>query len=300
MTRMSVKHSSIQLHPVAVIYRAINLVAGVAPGLRPWLRTALVRAVYSTINSRLKNEDSAFMNYGYVPLDSNRIALKLDPEDESDRLSIQLYSRVTGAWNLRSKDVLEVGCGRGGGASFIARYLHPASVTGVDISARAVRYCRRRHPISRLTFLRGEAEHLPVPSSSFDVVVNIESSHTYPSFERFLSEVARVLRPNGGFLFADFRGREEVERVRELLKERFTIVAEEFITANVVRALELDSDRRKLLIQKRAPRFLHKGLHHFGAVNGSPNFDALASGAFQYVRFVLQKRYGVDEGECSS
>ncbi|HEY2845936.1 MAG TPA: hypothetical protein VGJ09_19905, partial [Bryobacteraceae bacterium] len=72
------------------------------------------------------------------------------------------------------------------------------------------------------------------------------------------------------------------------LKERFTIVEEEFITANVIRALELDSDRKSRLIQKRAPRFLHRALQAFASVNGSPTFDAFACGALQYVRFVLQ------------
>lgn len=272
-----------------IAQRLSTLLLAVAPGLRPRFQTALIRVVYWGIGVMLKSEDSAFLNYGYVPLDSNTTGLKLDPDDEVYRFSIQLYSRVAGAWDLRGKDVLEIGCGRGGGASFIARYLHPASLTGVDLSARAVRYCRRSHRIERLTFLRGEAEHLPLPSNSFDAVVNVESSHCYPSFERFLGEVARLLRPNGVFLFADFRPREEVARVREQLKERFTIVEEEVITANVTRALELDSDRRNLVIKKRAPRFLHSGAQLIAGVNGSPMSDAFASGVRQYVRFVLQK-----------
>jgi SAM-dependent methyltransferase len=224
-----------------------------------------------------------------VSLESDATGLKLDPEDEPDRLSIQLYYRVVGARDLRGKRVLEVGCGRGGGASFVARYLHPAALTGVDLSARAVRYCQRKHPGELLTFLRGDAEHLPLPSNSFDAVVNVESSHCYPSFDGFLGEVARVLRPQGNFLFADLVPSDKVERVRGQLKERFTIQEEESVTANVVRALELDSNRRNLFIQKRAPQFLHKGLQAFAGVKGSPIFDALASGTCQYLRFVLQK-----------
>jgi ubiquinone/menaquinone biosynthesis C-methylase UbiE len=285
---MDVKYR-FQLRPVAVIERLIVLVSAVAPGLRPRLHTASVRALYSTISFLLNNDDSAFLNYGYAPIDGDTVGLKLEADDEADRLAIQLYSRVAGSGDLRGKDVLEIGCGRGGGASFIARYLQCASVTGIDLSARAVRYCQRRHCIENLTFLRGEAEHLPLPSNSYDAVVNVESSHCYPSFERFLREVARVLRPNGVFLFADFRRREEFARVREQLQERFTIVEEEIITSNVVDALELYSDQRSRLVQKRAPRFLHKGLQIFSGVNGSPIFNALASGAFEYIRFVMQK-----------
>ncbi|MBV8903617.1 MAG: class I SAM-dependent methyltransferase [Acidobacteriia bacterium] len=275
--------------PNYVIARLIARVSSVAPGFRSRFQTAVIRAAYSTISVLLKVDDLPFLNYGYVPLDGSHMGgLKLNPEDERDRFSIQLYYRVAGGRDLRGKDVLEIGCGRGGGSSFIARYLHPASLTGVDLSDRAVRYCRRRHRVDGLKFLRGDAEHLPLPSHSFDAVVNVESSHCYPSFERFLDEVVRVLRPGGLFLFADLRPREEIARLREQLSKRFTVVEEEIITPNVVRALELDSDRRRLLIEKRAPRFLHRALETFASVNGTPTFSAFASGGLQYVRFVLQ------------
>ena len=46
-------------------------------------------------------------------------------------------------------------------------------------------------------FVHGDAEKLPFPDRSFDAVINIESSASYPHFSRFLAEVARVLRPAG-------------------------------------------------------------------------------------------------------
>ncbi len=42
-------------------------------------------------------------------------------------------------------------------------------------------------------------------------MINIESSHCYGSMTRFLSEVSRVLRPNGYLLLADLRGTDGVE-----------------------------------------------------------------------------------------
>ena len=276
--------------PKGIVHRAILFADRVAPSLRPKFQTAIIRTFYSGLSVVLKSEDAAFLNYGYAPLDDDAMGLKLDPVDVPDRYSIQLYLRVAGAMDLRGKDVLEVGCGRGGGASFIARYLGPASMIGVDISERAVRFCRRRHPGERLKFERGEAERLPFPSASFDAVVNVESSHCYPSFEGFVDEVARVLRPNGAFLIADLRPREDIASMRNGLARRFTIVEEELITANVVHALDLDSDRRTRLIQRRTPKFLHKSLASFASVSGTPMFDAFAAGSLQYVRFVLQKQ----------
>ena len=55
-----------------------------------------------------------------------------------------------------------------------------------------------------------DSEDLPFPDDSFDAVINIESSHTYPNFSRFLAEVARVLRPGGHFLYTDVRNTPDI------------------------------------------------------------------------------------------
>ena len=53
--------------------------------------------------------------------------------------------------------------------------------------------------------MHGDAENLPFPDESSDAVVNVEASHIYPHFERFLAQVTRVLRRGSHFLYADFR-----------------------------------------------------------------------------------------------
>lgn len=214
----------------------------------------------------------------------------LNPEDELNRYSIQLYARVVGKCDLREKDVLEIGCGRGGGASFVARYFHPASLRGIDLSGKAVQHCRRVHQVERLSFLQGDAGNLPLPSNSVHAVLNVESSHCYPSFDRFLDEVHRVLRPGGHFLFADIRAAKDVAEMRQQLAARFTISEEEVLTPGVVLALELDSERRSAFIQQRAPRFLQSAFNALAGVNGSPTFELLSSRAVEYVRFVCVRK----------
>ena len=296
MVNMGDSPGPMQIRPAAAGQRAIDFISGFVPRLKPLLQTQLIRAIYSGVSILLKNEDTAFLNYGYSSLAGEPNALQLQPDDQPNRLSIELYNRVVGARDLRGRDVLEVGCGRGGGASFVARYHGPASVVGVDLSKRAVRYCRRRHRDPRLTFLRGDAERLEFTPDSFDVVVNVESSHTYPSFEGFLDEVARVLRPNGFLLYADFRPHDGVALMREQLARRFDICEEEEITENVVRALERDSHNRRELIQKRAPAFLQEALQAFAGVKGSRTFQLFARSELRYLRFVLRSRKIGDEG----
>src|SRR5437867_6117981 len=99
-----------------------------------------------------KLSDWRFMNYGYASLDPSDEAVLLAPDDEPDRYSIQLYHRVASAVALRNRDVLEVGCGRGGGSSFVKRYHCPKKVIGVDFSARAIRFCEQKYRIDGLSF----------------------------------------------------------------------------------------------------------------------------------------------------
>ncbi len=82
--------------------------------------------------------------------------------------------------------------------------LQPASYTGLDLNPDGISFCRRRHDLPGLEFVQGDAEDLPFPDESFDAVINVESSHLYPHFPVFLTEVARVLRPGGNFLYTDW------------------------------------------------------------------------------------------------
>ena len=63
--------------------------------------------------------DWRFMNYGFSDEESGQAPLALQPADEENRFAIQLYHHVASAADLNGLDVLEVGCGRGGGASFL-------------------------------------------------------------------------------------------------------------------------------------------------------------------------------------
>ena len=110
------------------------------------LRKRLTRGWYQFLSFMDRRVSMIFMNYGYAPPDDGATPpLELEPGDESDRYCIQLYHRVASAVDLRGKQVLEVGSGRGGGSSYVARYLRPRLLTGMDYAARAVRFSERAH-----------------------------------------------------------------------------------------------------------------------------------------------------------
>ena len=88
---------------------------------------------------------------------------------------------------------LDLGTGTGAGALWLARQFPLAHVTGVDISEAMIERARAKLPAElsgRVDFLVGDAERLPFPDGSFDLVAQI-------SVPVFFDEVARVLAPDG-------------------------------------------------------------------------------------------------------
>lgn len=107
---------------------------------------------------------------------------------------------------LRGLDIVEVGCGRGGGANFVYAHYQPRSMIAIDASHEQISGARRLHstPNGGVKFVRGDALQLPVTNQSADVVINIESLQHYSNPAAFYKEVLRILRVGGIFVIADF------------------------------------------------------------------------------------------------
>jgi SAM-dependent methyltransferase len=271
------------------------------PGLRACLQKSFWKLVYGVASRGTAERDTAFLNYGYAELGDHDDEASA-PNRDGDRFGIHLYERATRGVDLTGKDVLEIGCGRGGGTAYLFETHRPSTMTGLDLARSAIARCRRDHAREGLTFLRGDAEALPFADVSFDVVVNVESSHCYPDVPRFLGEVHRVLRPAGYLLLADVRHTDTSTDdatllphadVKQLLSELeaspFAVIEQEDITPNVLRALQLDTPRRRESIANLVPKALQQQVLIFSAVEGTPLYESLASGEGTYLRFVLQK-----------
>lgn len=257
----------------------------------PFLRRVLWRWWYGRLARSHQGADWTFMNYGHVP-PGGEPALVLEPADEPDRFCAQLYHRVASSAPLAGKEVLEVGSGRGGGASFVARYHRPAKLTGADFSPQAVALSRKRHAaVPNLAFVVGDAERLPFPDASFDAVLNVESSHCYGHVDRFLAEVARVLRPGGVFLYTDFRATADVPAWHAALAAPgWERVDFEDITTAVADAMQADDARKRALIAEFIPpRFQHL-FGEFAGLVGGQMYAGFRKREIQYHRFAFRKK----------
>jgi ubiquinone/menaquinone biosynthesis C-methylase UbiE len=254
------------------------------------LRRPMWRVWHNLLIRFDKDSTVNFMNYGYAGLNGDK-PIDLKKEDEINRYCIQLYDRVVKGVPLENKKVLEVGSGRGGGASYIARYYKPSRYTGIDISTGVIRFCNQYYKVPGLSFLEGRAEKLPVESDSCDAVVNVESARCYSSLKTFFNEVNRVLISGGHFLFADMIEKGEAEVIRNKLREcGFIIKSQNNITQNVAAGLEMDSKRRESLIERKIPGFLKKSFANFAGTKGTNRFKSFTDGKFEYWSFVLAKQ----------
>jgi SAM-dependent methyltransferase len=252
------------------------------------IRKAVWQLWYPFLTRRLHGEEVLFLNYAYEA--APPMAIPLTAADEPNRACIQLYHHVATQVELRGKNVLEVSCGHGGGASYLTRTLQPAHYTGLDLNAKGIQFCQQRHRVESLEFVQGDAENLPFADNTFDAVINVEASHCYPNFPRFLAEVARVLKPGGHFLYADFRFRErwnewETAFAAAPLKK----LSERNINAEVLRGLELNSPRSQDLVARQLPNFLHGIGRDFAGTKGSRIHRALGSGELSYRSYGFAK-----------
>ncbi len=94
--------------------------------------------------------------------------------------------------------VLDIGCGPGVAARYAAR--RGARVTGVDPASIMLRVARLVPGSSRVRFVDGRAEALPLGDNAIDVVWSLSTVHHWSDIDRSLDELARVLRPRGRFL----------------------------------------------------------------------------------------------------
>ena len=246
------------------------------------------RYFYGFLASRIATPAWVFMNYGYAGGPSEA---QLSPEDEPNRCFIQMYAYALRlAASVAGRDVLEVGCGRGGGCSWIARTQGVRSMTGVDLAPSAVAFCRRTHRARNLRFEQGDAEALPLADTSMDVVLSVESCHHYPSLSRFLREVDRVLRPGGTLCVATYWARSGRARFERALDEAtLEVVRTVDITGGVRDSLQATHAMKSALIRRHAPLLLWPLLKHFAALDGSSIYRRFMDGSIRYVAAVLRK-----------
>lgn len=161
------------------------------------------------------------------------------------------------------REVLDIACGEGYGSAMLAR--HARSVLGVDISDEAVQHATAEYKgIGNLKFKQGDAARIPLPDQSVDAVVSFETIEHHDRHSEMLSEIRRVLRPNGLLIisspnrvvYSELAGHHNEFHVKELdfaefdavLREQFDFVryfGQRLAVGSSIFGLESDADNRE-------------------------------------------------------
>lgn len=119
--------------------------------------------------------------------------------------TVQLLGQLVGELELAPGSTLaDYGCGAGGVGLWLARALD-AHVIGLDRSGPAVSIARSRAPdwvpAGRADFLAGDFAGSGLPAEHVDAVVSVDALPFAQDVDAALSEIHRVLRPEGRLVF---------------------------------------------------------------------------------------------------
>lgn len=105
--------------------------------------------------------------------------------------------------DIEGRHLLEIGCGRGGFALWLAQHnARPTKVIAADFSRTAIAIARKRSgdQPKNLHWMVQDIQDIGLPENTFDTIFSCETIEHVPSPTRAVRELARVLKP-GGRLF---------------------------------------------------------------------------------------------------
>ena len=103
---------------------------------------------------------------------------------------------------------LDLGCGTGVFTEMVLNNCTPAAITAIDPSAAQIEFARKQPVASNAEFQVGDAQALPFPDGTFDVVASALVINFIPDRRKGLAEMRRVARRSGvvaGYVW-DFAG----------------------------------------------------------------------------------------------
>lgn len=165
----------------------------------------LKEGLFEDIVNRLKEQD----------IDLSQVKRSdISGADEFHVRGAVVSKELANSINLNGALVLDIGCGLGGPCRMLADEYN-CQATGIDLSNEYIRTAKELSKLvkldSKTTFVQGDATSLPFDDNSFDVIWTQHVQMNIPDKEKFYSEISRVLKSGGHFLYYDILQKEDGE-----------------------------------------------------------------------------------------
>ena len=119
------------------------------------------------------------------------------------------------------QDFLEVGCGSGAVSNHIAKK-YSLNVTGTDIDPDQIRLAQQNSGnLPAVRFFEADATHLPFQGNDFDVVLSFGVMHHISNWLDALTEISRLLRTGGYFVYWDLVYPKWTAKVARLFQDKY-------------------------------------------------------------------------------
>lgn len=102
---------------------------------------------------------------------------------------------------LTNLQILDIGCGMGEFAQYCLDH-HAKHVTALDVSSNMLAIAKQKHAHPHIDYQLQAIEDYEAPSNSFDCITSSLSLHYVQDFDKVISQIAQMLRPNGVFIFS--------------------------------------------------------------------------------------------------
>jgi SAM-dependent methyltransferase len=236
-----------------------------------------------------------FFNGGYLPLAPDFLT---DPAYENEAHAAMMYHLVA-ATNIadlkpRPQSILDIGCGQGGGIYYLNKLYPDASCIGTERSRGAVRLARHNLAgIHKASVDRATGDTLAYEAAQFDMVISV-GAPTYIGLTRFVSETARVTKPEATISFSGGYRQGDQKKIEDEIATAAEAYGCELlryddITPHTFASLKADIPRREAALKRVIWPFRLYG-ERWADMPGSPEYDEYENGQRADFAAVLRRK----------
>lgn len=231
-----------------------------------------------------------FLNLGYI---GYNIPFEIQDFDNDSLNSISLYCKSLENISPNTQSALEIGSGLGGGTFLLKNYFKIKDVVGIDYAKFNVKYCTSKFSKYGIKYINLPAEESYKLNRKFDLILSLEASQLFYSWELFIQNIPNLLTDTGSFFYADLFTPDDKIKIEKIISDNgLKIIYTEDISEGVSKAIE------KIKQPEAEPFFVNfarnllriKEIDKFHAYNNSDLHHKIINKELIYTKYIIVRQ----------